>query len=77
MPDSTRAWLGNDPLPNDLGWDLVNGQLRQVLSHQPPEPGVLPNILFHATACVDVREDVDAEGHNVFCGMQRVSWYEL
>ena len=33
-----HSWLGNYPLPSDLGWDLVNGQLPPVISRLTPAP---------------------------------------
>ena len=40
-----HSWLGNDPLPSDLGWDLVNGQLCPVFSCLTPAPDALLNLI--------------------------------
>ena len=46
-----QSWLGNDPLPSDLGWDLVNGQLRPVLSRLTPAPDALLNLISCNCKC--------------------------
>ena len=40
-----QSWLGNDPLPSDWGWDLVNGELRPVLTRLPKAHDALLNII--------------------------------
>ena len=40
-----HSWIGNDPLPSDLGWYLVNGQLCPVLSRLTPAPDALLNLI--------------------------------
>ena len=46
-----QSWLGNDPLPSDWGWDLVNGQLRPVLTRLPPAPDALLNLISCNCKC--------------------------
>ncbi len=63
-----QSWLGNDPLPSDLGWDLVNGQLRPVLSRLTLAPDALLNLISCNCKC----------GCGRGCGCRRAScvlWY--
>ena len=46
-----HSWLGNDPLPSDLGWDLVNGELRPVLSRLTPAHDALLNLISCNCKC--------------------------
>lgn len=40
-----QHWLGCDLLPSDWGWNLVNGELHLVLTHKPPDPENLLNLI--------------------------------
>ena len=63
-----QSWLGNYPLPSDLGWDLVNWQLRPVLSYLTPAPDALLNLISCNCKC----------GCGRGCGCRRatcVMWY--
>ena len=65
-----HSWLGNGPLPSDLGWDLVNGQLRPVPSRLTPAPDALLNLISCNCKC----------GCERGCGCRRASrsrvlWY--
>ena len=51
MYHQVQSWIGNDPLPSDLGWDLVNGQLRPVLSRLTPAPDALLNLISCNCKC--------------------------
>ena len=40
-----QQWLGEDLPPTEWGWKLTNGQLFPVLTHHPPAPEKLLNLI--------------------------------